>query len=116
MSAIDDPVNIAPKEFLDAIAALEPGVWGVPCSIELTDARTFELALAWENRRFGDSGKWVNPQSIVRVSACPKRMPARFARVIHDAGESGMGYHIYVVQLRDERASFTWRAIWVSIS
>jgi hypothetical protein len=28
-------------------------------------------------------------------------MPAQFARLIHDAGESGMGYHIYVVLLRD---------------
>src|SRR5262249_16120140 len=101
MSAIDEPVNIAPREFLDAIAALEPGVWGIPCSIELTDGRAFDLALAWENRRFGDAGDWVNPQRIRRVSACLKRMPARLARVIHDAGESGMGYHIYVVQLRD---------------
>lgn len=101
MSPIDEPVNIAPKEFLSAIAALEPGVWGVPCSIELTDGPGSELALAWENRRFGDAGKWINPQRIASVSACPKRMPAHFARLIHDAGESGMGYHIYVVQLRD---------------
>jgi hypothetical protein len=101
MSAIDGPVNLATKEFLDAIGALEPGIWGVPCSIELTDGRAFELALAWENRRFGDAGDWINPQCIARVSACRKRMPAPFARQIHDAGESGMGYHIYVVLLRD---------------
>lgn len=79
---------------------LSPGVWGVPCSIEV-DGSAFEWALAWENRRIGDAGKWVNPQSVTRLSACSKRMPARFARLIHDAGESGMGYHIYVVQLRD---------------
>src|SRR5262245_9005744 len=115
MFAIDEPVNVAPREFLDAIAALEPGVWGIPCSIELTDGRAFDLALAWENRRFGDAGEWVNPQRIARVSASLKRMPARLARLIHNAGESGMGYHIYVVQLRDGIAWFTWRGIWLLI-
>lgn len=98
---IDEPVNIASREFLDAIAALEPGIWGIPCSIELTDGPAFEFALAWENRRFSDAGKWVNPHRIKGISKCLKRMPARFARLIYDAGESGMGYHICVVELCD---------------
>lgn len=101
MAHIDKPINIAPVAFLEAISAIEPGVWGTPCAIQLADGRAFESALAWENRRFGDAGQWINPQNIVSVSECLKRMPARFAKLIQSAGESGMGYHIYVVDLRD---------------
>jgi hypothetical protein len=57
--------------------------------------------LAWENRRFSDKGIWLNPERVSRLAEWPSRMPATFARTIHSAGESGMGYHIYVVELND---------------
>jgi hypothetical protein len=101
VSVIDEPVNIASAAFLRALAGIEAGVWGTPCAVELVDGRIFDVALAWENRRFGDAGKWINPQAVVTVSVCLKRMPPQFAQLIHRAGESGMGYHLYVVALRD---------------
>jgi hypothetical protein len=101
MSSIDDPVNIAPPAFLEAIATIERGVWGTPCAVTLRDGRNVDSALAWENRRFGDAGQWVNPRDVSLVEESPKRMPARFARQIRDAGESGMGYHLYIVRLVD---------------
>jgi hypothetical protein len=101
MTAIDAPINIAPAEFLMQLGALERGVWGTPCAVVMHSGETHAVSLAWENRRFGDGGNWINPQDVSAVLACPSQMPARFARQIHDAGESGMGYHIYVVHLAD---------------
>jgi hypothetical protein len=83
------PVNIAPSAFWNALSTIEPGVWGTPCAIRL------------KNGRFIDRGIWINPQDVEVLSACAKRMPLRFATVLRSAGESGMGYHIYVVDLRD---------------
>ncbi|MGD0140723.1 MAG: hypothetical protein ABSD28_17785 [Tepidisphaeraceae bacterium] len=99
--AANRPINIASPEFLRQLDAIEPGVWGTPCSIVLLDGRSFEFCLAWENPRFGDAGKWINPNCVGYLTECPKRMPAKFARSIKNAGESGMGYHIYVVRLSD---------------
>jgi hypothetical protein len=101
MSAIDDPVNVASPEFLQVIDSIDPGVWGTPCAVTLRDGKHFDAAIAHENRRFGDAGDWINPQDILSVVASSKRMPARFARQLHEAGESGMGYHIYIVRLSD---------------
>ncbi len=95
------PINIAPPEFLRQLDAIEPGEYGTPCTIVLDDGRSLECCLAWENRRFGDKGSWINPANVAYVTECPKRLPAKLARIIRAAGESGMGYHICVVQLSD---------------
>src|SRR5579872_5472041 len=95
------PINIASTDFLKQYDAIEPGAWGTPCSIVLLDGQSFERCLAWENPRYGDDGKWINPSAVAYLTECPKRMPAEFARMIKNAGESGMGYHIYVVHLSD---------------
>lgn len=94
-------LNIAPAAFLNALDAIEPGVWGIPCSVVMADGRFHEVCLAWENPRYGDKGNWLNPQDIVDVRECQFRMPAKFAHRIEAAGESGMGYHLYVVELSD---------------
>jgi hypothetical protein len=101
LEALNPLVNVAPESFLRAIDAIEPGVWGIPSSITLVDGTSFEMALAWENKRFSDRGDWINPRNVAQLSECRKRMPAKWARVLHEAGESGMGYHIYVVELQD---------------
>ena len=101
MPATDPPVNLAPEEFLRQLDAIAPGARGIPCSIVLADGRSFSHCLAHENPRFGDKGDWINPNDVAAITECPWRMPAPFARLIRDAGESGMGYHIYIVQLAD---------------
>ena len=95
------PVNLTSPQFLEQLGLIEPGIWGTPCSVTLFDGSAIEICLAWENKRFSDEGKWLNPEKVYEVRECRSRMPATFARRIRDAGESGMGYHIYVVELAD---------------
>lgn len=94
-------INIAADVFLQKLGKIVPGVWGWPCAVTLGDGSTHEICLAWENKRYSDKGQWLNPHDVMDIRECDSRMPARFARAIHDAGESGMGYHIYVVELSD---------------
>lgn len=100
----EPPINIASEAFLEQFDAIEPGAWGTPCSIRLVDGRSFERCLAWENPRHGDAGNWINPNNVAGLEECATRMPPRFARLIKSAGESGMGYHIYVVHLADGKS------------
>jgi hypothetical protein len=93
--------NLAPAKFLQQLDAIESGVWGTPCAVTLEDGSCHDVCLAWENQRYSDKGTWLNPNRVSEVRQCQWRLPAKFARIIHDAGESGMGYHIYVVELSD---------------
>jgi hypothetical protein len=101
MTFICPIVNLASAVFLRQLDAIEAGVWGTPCSVILDDGSLREISFAWENSRYSDKGNWLNPNKVVEVRECQSRLPARFARIIHDAGESGMGYHIYTVELSD---------------
>ena len=94
-------INRAPAKFLQQLNTIETGVWGTPCSVTLDDGTSRDICLAWENKRYSDKGVWLNPNKVVDVGECQFRVPAKFARIIQDAGESGMGYHIYVVELAD---------------
>lgn len=98
------PVNIASAEFLRQLDAIERGVRATPCSITLLDGRSFNCALVLENPWYSDAGGWINPSLVRSVSESPFRMPARFANIIRGAGESGMGYHRYVVYLSDGKS------------
>ncbi len=99
-----EPINIASAEFLRQLDAIEPGVWGTPCAVFLLDGRALDPCLCWENPRFSDAGNWINPDDVALLRESPSRMPARFARMLREAGESGMGYHIYTVELCDGKS------------
>jgi len=94
-------VNVAPDHFVRQLTTIESGVWGTPCAVTLFDGRSFECCLAFENVRYSDKGEWLNPQAVAEVRQTALRLPKRFADELHAAGESGMGYHIYVVDLQD---------------
>jgi hypothetical protein len=94
-------VNTASQEFLEKLGRIEPGVWGWPCEVSLKDGSFHGICLAWENKRYSDLGNWINPNQVDDIRELNSRMPGIFSREIHDAGESGMGYHIYVVELAD---------------
>lgn len=98
---LNQPINPASVDFLRQLDAVEPGVWGTPCAIVLSDGHAIEHALAWENAHYSDAGEWTHPDRVIYLTESPARMPAKFARLIYNAGESGMGYHIYVVRLSD---------------
>jgi hypothetical protein len=69
--------------------------------VVLLDGRSIAQSMVWENARYSARGRWINPSAVSFLTESPARMPARFARMIKSAGESGMGYHIYVVRLAD---------------
>ena len=101
----ESPVNIAPDKFLSALASITPSrtpaaeaFW--PCSLILADGRKVPRALCRQNARWSDKGAWINPESVVTVSASPFRLPAKLANKLYAAGETGMGYLIYVLTLR----------------
>jgi hypothetical protein len=96
-----DPINVLSSEMAECLDAIERGVWGTPCTLVLLDGSSYPVTLAWENPRYSDAGSWINPDVVAFLAECPSRMPAQFARLVHEAGESGMGYHIYIVRLSD---------------
>jgi len=42
--------------------------------------------------------KWLSPQDIASIHQSSARLPAKFAREIYQAGESGMGYYMFTVK------------------
>ena len=96
-----DPINVASDDFLKQLAAIEPGVYGTPCSVVLKDGSSFETCLAWKNPRYSDKGDWIHPEKVAFIVEAPSRMPARFARLFGPGEESGMGYILFVVELAD---------------
>jgi len=94
-------INVASASVLQKLDQIEGGVWGIPCSVTLIDGACHDVCLASENRRYSDKGNWLNPNQVAEIRESKCRLPARFARIIKDAGESGMGYHVYVVELSD---------------
>jgi hypothetical protein len=73
-----------------------------PCAAKLADGTVTDCVYAMtlaESRREGlasrlDESGWrrLEPSEVVSLHASAKRLPAKFARVLRDAGESGMGY------------------------
>ena len=58
----------------------------------------------WGVWPWADPGKrWMPAERIRAVRSSPARLPARFANTLLAAGESGMGYHAFAVDLRDGR-------------
>ncbi len=99
------PVNIASQAVTAAILAIEPSrtpynesFW--PCELVLDDGRLVPRVICRENVRWSDKGEWINPEQIVEVRPSSRRLPAVLAEKLYRAGESGMGYTIYVLELR----------------
>jgi hypothetical protein len=99
------PVNIASPAVTAAIMAIEPSrtpynetYW--PCELVLTDGRVVPRAICRENPRWSDKGDWINPERIVEIRPSTRRLPAPLAEKLYRAGESGMGYLIYVLELQ----------------
>jgi hypothetical protein len=49
-----------------------------------------------------DRGKrWIDVGDVVAVRESPNRLPPHLARVLYEAGESGMGYSVFILQFLD---------------
>ncbi len=83
-----------------------------PCRITTTDGRIFDRVYVQE---LSDLEKgWGIPEVTLRqaplriehikqIESSPLRLPARLANRLYDAGESGMGYFVFTIQLKDGR-------------
>lgn len=100
------PVNLAPASFLEGIAKIAPGVYGIPCAAELKTGRKLTCCKVLMVDWYTDNGNWINPNRIATISECPLRLPLPFAQILFEAGESGMDFCNYVVELGDGN-SFT---------
>ncbi|MBI4229262.1 MAG: hypothetical protein HY608_00345 [Planctomycetes bacterium] len=98
------PCNIASKELTAALRAIEPsrsyGEVLRPCTLILHDGTTVVRALASEEARGFHTDWWIHPDEVAEVRLCPFRMPAHLATRLYAAGESGMGYEIFTMDLR----------------
>jgi hypothetical protein len=98
------PCNFASKELTAALRAIEPSRCYAevlrPCTLILRDGSTVVRALASEEARGFQTDGWIHPDEVAEVRLCRYRMPAHLASRLYAAGESGMGYEIFTLDLR----------------
>ncbi|TXK19311.1 hypothetical protein [Homoserinibacter sp. GY 40078] len=81
-----------------------------PCQVTLRSGEVLPRVCFAEQSRlrahWGDDprGNTVDPREVVAIEESPYRMPQRFADELYEVGESGMGYLIFTMRLRDGRA------------
>lgn len=101
--------NIATPEFIAQVERIEPsdtGPWGQhqkhrPCRLILKDGTVIPRVICIEDHRGFTTDAWIHPSTVDRVEPSPERMPATLATKLYAAGESGMGYEIFIMKLRD---------------
>jgi len=84
-----------------------------PCQVTLSDGRVVDRVYVMEQERYitwwgvwpeDDKGKSsISIELITRIEDSPTRLPVALANELYDAGESGMGYCIFTLELRDRR-------------
>jgi hypothetical protein len=84
-----------------------------PCRVTLTDCRVVDRVYVMEQGMYvtwwgvwpdQDHGKSSVPiDAVVRIEESPTRLPVAIANRIYEAGESGMGYCVFTLELRDGR-------------
>ena len=82
-----------------------------PCRVTLASGvvvdRVYVVDVGPYSRKWGidptlDKGKRsIAVEHVVRIESSPSRLPASLANKLYAAGESGMGYTIFVVVMRD---------------
>jgi hypothetical protein len=83
-----------------------------PCSVTLADGtvldRVYVVTAKEYYRVWGvwpedDEGKQaVDIGEVAEIAESPERLPFRLANEVYEAKESGMGYHVFTVEWRDE--------------
>lgn len=102
------PVNIASPSVTAAIMSIEPSrtpdhetFW--PCELVLSNGDVMPRVICRENARWSDKGDWINPEHITEVRPSNRRLPAPLAEKLYATGESGMGYILYILELRSKQ-------------
>ena len=96
------PQNIASRELTEKLRRIVPSHddYGElrPCRAVTKTGEVIERLLMVEEGH-GLPGE-VDIQQIADVSEYPRRLPPRFSTQLYTAGESGMGYIVYTIDLR----------------
>ena len=84
-----------------------------PCKVTLKNGEIFERVYVCESNSYikiwgvwpeDDRGKrFILIQNVADIEESKVRMPVRFANQMYEAGESGMGYCIFTLVLKDGR-------------
>ena len=97
--------NIASQEFVSWIEAIEPSINEYrqlhPCQLILKDGRCIPRAICVEDHRGFVTDSWIHPNSVQQVIPSLERMPASLATELYSAGESGMGYQLFTMKMKD---------------
>jgi hypothetical protein len=101
--------NKASSEFITWVEAIEPSDTGPlgqhqkhrPCRLTLNNGRIVQRAICVEDHRGFTTDSWIHPDTVVRIEPSEERMPAFLASKLYAAGESGMGYEIFTMKMKD---------------
>jgi hypothetical protein len=98
-----------PDTLRDQLSKIAPSDGGLyrPCQVKLRSGRVVDRVYFAEAERWfrtwgvwpeEDSGKqWLDVGEVACAEESPSRLPPKFANQLYDAGESGMGYIVFVV-------------------
>jgi hypothetical protein len=66
-------------------------------SVYLTDSATFLRRTGLKHPADDSDRQWISPNDVASIRESPKRLPAKYASEIYQAGESGMDYWVFTV-------------------
>ncbi|MAS94472.1 MAG: hypothetical protein CMO55_14830 [Verrucomicrobiales bacterium] len=99
--------NVASAEFLERLRKIEPSFdrsgrrRHYPCKVTLKDGRVVPRVICVEDHRGFQTDAWIHPDQVRSIEPTAERLPAELASDVYAAGESGMGYEIFVINMLD---------------
>ncbi len=96
------PCNLASESLTRAFQRIAPSFSEFvhrPCTLVLFTGEVVERALCIEEARGFHASGWIHPDEVENVLECPTRLPPHLATKLYRAGESGMGYLIFILEL-----------------
>jgi hypothetical protein len=102
------PLSSDLRAQLDAVRASRNGsFYQHPCSVTLRSGQILDRVYVEDVRKYIDSWGWdaareyISVGDVVAISASPVALPVEFAEKIYKAGESGMGYFIFTLVMKN---------------
>jgi hypothetical protein len=102
-------------ELLEQLKRMEPSrnefatlIEYYPCKVTLKDGRSFDRVYVQEAESYKIHWSVLPKKSIpitevVKIEESPVRLPAKLANKMYKVGESGMGYCVFTLVLKDGR-------------
>lgn len=99
--------NVVSADFLEKLRKIEPSIdrYGdrrhYPCRVTLKNGRVAPRVICVEDHRGFQTDAWIHPDQVQSIEPTDERLPAALATDLYAAGESGMGYEIFVINMLD---------------